>query len=401
MHDRVIALLDANAFFASCAVLADPTLKGRPVVVAGDPAARRGIILAVSYEARRHARGPLRAGLPLEQALRVLPKDVVLVAPDHRLYAQVSNRLYEVMTRFTPVIERASIDEAWMDWTGCLHLFGGDPLSMAKQLKEAVRAEVGVPVSVGIGWSKGVAKQAAELQKPDGLTLLSPADWQRRVWPRPVGELNGVGPKTAPRLRRLGIATIGHLAQADPQLLRAVLGVSGEHLRVAARGEDRDPVNPQAGDDAKSIGHSMTLPYDVRDPEELRAVLLNLVEQVGARLRKGGYLGRTVTVHIRDVDFRTISRSKTLAQPTDVTTTIYQTAARLLAAHWPPGKPARLLGVSVGDLRPAGTVYRQPSLFEAETHEKDRRVDQAVDAIRARFGEQALVRGSVMRAPRR
>lgn len=408
MPERIIALIDGNCFFASCYQATDPGLRGKPVVVAGDPERRQGVVLAVSYEARRLARGPVHAGMPLAQALRLLPRQVILRPPDQRLFGRISDRLYALLGRFSPLNERASIDEVYADWTGCTHLFGGDPVSMARQVKAAIAAEVGVPVSVGIGWSKVVAKVAAELQKPDGLTWLTPADWVARVYPLPVGALFGVGPRTVPKLRRWSIETVGDLAAADPVLLRRAFGVYGEQMRLAARGEDSDPVRPTELDPAKSISHATTLARNVRERDEQRRILLDLTDMVGGRLRQAGLAGRTVTLTIRDPAFQTITRSHSLARATDLTEEIYAAACQLLDRHWPPGKPVRLLGVGIANLRPVAALAhcRQLSLFDAPAPPdsgtpappppvdvaRKRRLDQAVDAIRARFGESAALR---------
>lgn len=253
---RIVALVDGNCFFASCLQAADPALRGRPVVVAGDPEQRQGVVLAVSCEARRLARGPVRAGMPVGQARRLLP------------------------------------------------------VTMARRVKAAIAAAIGIPVSVGIGHSKIVAKTAAELEKPDGLTWLQPPDWRERVYPLPVGDLYGVGPKTLPKLQRFGIRTVGDLARADAGLLHRVFGVYGEQMRRAARGEDDDPVHPNDPEETKSFSHATTLPRDLRDRAEQRQVLLDLSDQVARRLRQAGFAGRTIALSIRDPSFRTITRSR-------------------------------------------------------------------------------------------
>lgn len=393
MEPVTIALLDANAFYASCTVAANPELRGRPLVVAGDPESRHGIILTASYEARRVARGKIRAGMPLPQALRLLPRDVVVVPPDFPLYLEKSRQMFAVMRRYTPVVEPASIDEGWMDWTGCLHLHGGDPLALALKIKADIQREVGITVSVGIAWSKVTAKMAAELQKPDGLTLLTPADWQERIWPLPVGELYGVGGKTVPKLAGLGIHTIGDLARAEPALLRSRFGAFGEYMHLAANGRDGGRVDPHAHDEAKSIGHSLTLPVDFWERTEQKAVLLSLADQVGRRLRRAGYMSRTIQLTVRDTAFRTITRSRTLPAPTDVTDQIYEVACELLDEHWPRHKPVRLLGVAAQQLLPATARATQLTLFEDPAEaERRRRIDRAADLLRDRFGEETVVR---------
>ena len=405
---RIVALVDGNCFFASCLQAADPALGGRPVVVAGDPEQRQGVVLAVSYEVRRLARGPVRAGMPVGQARRLLPPGVIFAAPDHQLFCAVSDRLYAILQRFSPLNERASVDEIYADWTGCTHLFGGDPVTMARRVKAAIAAAIGIPVSVGIGHSKIVAKTAAELEKPDGLTWLQPPDWRERVYPLPVGDLYGVGPKTLPKLQRFGIRTVGDLARADAGLLHRVFGVYGEQMRRAARGEDDDPVHPNDPEETKSFSHATTLPRDLRDRAEQRQVLLDLSDQVARRLRQAGFAGRTIALSIRDPSFRTITRSRSLPAATHQTAPKYHTASFLLDTHWPPGAAVRLLGVGIANLqRGRPDRHRQLSLFDLagpsagragkaaalpQSEARRRTADQAIDVIRSRYGEGAIAR---------
>lgn len=414
--DRIIALTDANSFFASCLQAADPKLRGRPVVVAGDPTARRGVILAVSYEARRLARGPVRAGMPLGEARRLLPPDVVFCAPDNQLFTQYSDRMHAILERFSPVNERASIDEVYSDWTGCTHLFGDDPVQMARLVKEAIRREVGITVSVGIGRSKVMAKVAAELQKPDGLTLLTPQTWRERVYPLPVGDLFGVGPKSVPKLQGLGIHTVGDLAETDPARLNRVFGVYGPHLRASARGEDQDPVRAHLPEETKSVSHATTLPKNIADRGAQRLVLLELSDQVGRRLRALGFAARTVSLQVRYPSFETIIRSRTMPVPSDLTDVIHATACHLLDEHVAAGQAVRLLGVGVHNLSRSGAAAEtrtQLTLFDLEQRQerevraerpavpeaKRRTVDQVMDQIRERFGGRAIMRSSQLEQP--
>jgi len=359
------------------------------------------VILAVSYEARRQARGSVRAGMPLGQALRVLPADVVVVPPDHSLYSRVSDQIYSILQRFSPLVLRASIDEAFLDWTGSLGPLGDDPLKIATELKAAIRTEVGITVSVGIGWSKVSAKMAAELQKPDGLTWLNRRSWAERVHPLPVGELWGVGPKTVPKLHTLGIYKVADLAGSDPVLLRATLGEYGEHIWAAARGDDTEPLGADLDRQARSISHSVTLARDIADRSEQKAVLLSLCDLVGTRLRRSGYLARTVGIQIRTPAFRNFTRHKTFPSPTDITNDIYAAACALLDAHWPEGRPVRLLGVAVSGLVDPGEWREQALAFDdAALAARRRQVDHVIDAVRERFGERALMRGTQLESHR-
>ncbi len=412
--ERVIALTDCNCFFASCLVVKDPTLAGKPIVVAGDPKTRRGVVLAINYEARALAAGQVRAGMPVSQALRLLPPEVLFLPPDRHLFEEVSDGFLTVLERFSPVNERASIDEVYSDWTGCTHLFGGDPVAMALKVKEAIREEVGIPVSVGIGHSKVVAKMAAELQKPNGLILLDRESWVRRVHPLPVGDLYGVGPKTAAKLRSLGIMTVGDLANAHPAILSGHFGAPGLSAQQAARGEDADPVRQRKREETKSISNETTLSEDLTDRGAQKKVLLDLADHVAARVRAHGFLGRTVTIRVRDPSFATFTRAFTLPSPTDETDVIYRTASALLDAHLEPGMPVRLLGVGVSGLETVAPPAQAPTqltlfdLFERAgsgtkgagapvsggpaADPKRRKLDEAVDAIRLKYGKNAILR---------
>ncbi len=393
--DRTIALVDANAFFASCAALEDPKLHGRPVVVAGDPGQRHGVILSVSYEAKRLARGPVHAGMPLGKARRLLPPDVVVAAPDHALYQRISDQMYDILQRFSPLVVPASIDEAFLDWTGSLGPLGHDPVQVAIRLKQAIRTEIGLTVSVGIGWSQVSAKMAAELQKPDGLTILDRDGWSARVYPLAVGELWGVGPKTVPKLHALGIRHVGDLAAADLSVLQTELGEYGRHIWAAAHGDDTEPIDARLDRQAKSLSHATTLAHDVSDRAEQKAVLLGLCDAVAGRLRENGYLARTVGIRIRTPAFRNFTHAKTLPVPTDTTDEIYRAACELLDRHLPAGRAVRLLGVELGGLIAESDWQQQLLDFDASgAAVRRRQVDRVVDEIRARFGKHALVRGS-------
>ncbi|ACA59282.1 DNA-directed DNA polymerase [Candidatus Desulforudis audaxviator MP104C] len=383
--ERAILLADVDAFYASVHQALDPGLKGRPVVVAGDPAARRGVVLAASYEAK--GRG-VKTGMPVREARRLCP-DGVFLKPQHHLYLHFSTRILGIMRDFTPLVEPFSIDEAFLDVTGCRNLFG-PPEEIALALKRRIRREVGVTCSVGIGPNKLLAKMAAGLRKPDGLTVLRHEDVPARLWPLPVRELFGVGPRYEEHLRRLGIRTIGDLASFPVRVLKMRFGVYGELLWRCANGVDESPVDPRSLDRCKSAGHQITLPRDYRRHGEIRVVILELADQVAARVRAGGYAGRTVVLSLKDAGFRYLSRLKTLPAPTDLAADIYRAAASLLERHWPEGWPVRMVGVAL-----AGLVARPPvqaTLFGER--ERLEAAERACDHIRERFGARAVFRAS-------
>jgi DNA polymerase-4 len=375
-----------DAFFASVEQVLDPTLAGRPVIVCGR-AEERGVVSAASYEARRYG---VRSAMPTSQAKRLCPEGV-FVSANHEAYREYSRRVFSVLKRFTPLVEQTSVDEAYLDITGCERLLGG-PVTAARKVKEAVLAETGLTCSVGVAPNRLLAKMGSEMRKPDGLTLIRAEDVPGLIWPLPVGRLHGVGPRTAARLRAMGLQTIGDLARYPVDLLVREFGAGGRYLHDAANGRDETPVTPpdEAGG-PKSLSRETTFSRDVDDPDEIERTLLALSEGVAARLRREGYRGRTVTVKIRRADFRTVTRSRTLGTPTDLTEEIYEAARSAFASYWRPSVRIRLIGVGVTNLEAGGGPR---ALFDAR--DKLQRVSRAVDRIRSRYGERSVVRARLL-----
>lgn len=382
---RRIIHVDMNAFYASCHQAQNPDWRGKPLVVAGDPERRRGIVLTASYEARRYG---VKTAMPVGQARRLCPQGI-FIPPDHGLYLGYSRRILEVLFNYTPLVEPYSIDEAWLDVTGSERLYGTAE-DIGRAVQRRIREELGIPCSVGISVNKYLAKMASERLKPNGFTVLSPADIPRKIWPLPVDEMVGVGKKLAPRLREMGACTIGRLAAMPVSQLAARFGLIGETLHRLAHGQDDSPVDPSSLNGTRSLGHSLTLPRDIDDPEDVARVLLALSEQVGRRLRQHGYLARTVTLTVRDHNFTTFSRSRTLFEATFLTETIYRTATDIYRCSCEPRRKIRLLGVSVSNLLP-DPGYRQLCLF-GRSEERLVRLTMAADGLRNRYGETVLQR---------
>ncbi len=377
-----ILLADMDAFFASVEQLDRPDLRGRPVVVCGDPG-RRGVVTAASYEARPSG---VRAGMSLAEARRRCPGAEFVEGHPAR-YVALSLQLLDLYLSFTPDVEPFSVDEAFL---------GLDPKvagpeaagAVARRVQEAVQERFELSVSVGAGPNKLVAKMAAGLGKPRGLTVLDEEGFCRAFWPLDVQELWGVGPKLAGRMRSLGIMTVGDLARAPIPSLQSAFGVVGPSLREAARGRDDTPLVPcHRGVDPKSMGHEVTLAEDSADPAFLEGTLLRLADQVARRLRSDGFVGRTVTLRLRDARFVTITRQRALEGYTDDHRLIFETARSLWRAHW-QGGPLRLLGVSVSALQPHGD-HPQAELFEEDRRED--RLTKTLDRLRDRLGEAAVV----------
>jgi DNA polymerase-4 len=385
---RIIFHIDCNSFFASCEIARAPSLRGRPVVVAGDPKERRGIVLAASYAAKQQF--GIYTTMPLTEAKKRCPS-LVVRPPDFAFYREMSHRLFQWLKRFSPVLERASIDEGYLDMTGWAST--AHPLVVARQIQHGLLRQLSIPVSIGIAPNKFLAKMASEMKKPLGITVLRKRDAPHVLWPLPVEQMHGVGDKTAKKLQALGMRTIGDIANADRALLEQAFGVYGLRLYERANGIDPRPVDPAAAEKWKSVGNSTTLPRDVDDEQELRAVLRKLAESVSARMKQKRVVSRTVQLTIRYHDFHTITRSQTEAAPLQTADDLFLTAARLLKKHW-DGRPVRLLGVAalhVFDEREEG---KQLDLFHYEEEAKMEELWKTIEQLRTKFGDRVLRTGA-------
>ncbi|MDI6709238.1 MAG: DNA polymerase IV [Bacillota bacterium] len=369
-----ILLCDLDAFFAAVEQHDHPEYRGRPVIVGGDPGAR-GVVSTCSYEARKYG---VRSAMPVRRALELCPK-AVLLPVDMRRYRELSAQVMEVFHRFTPDIEAVSIDEAY------LAVKAGRGVETAAQIRDAVRMELGLPVSVGVSGNKLLAKIACEMAKPDGLKALWPADVPAVLWPLPVKVLPGVGPRSEEKLTAAGIRTVGDLACAPALLLKVLLGGFGATLRNYAHGLDDRRLVPVH--QVKSVSEETTFPHDVAEREYVWSVLMELAEGVGYRLRKKGLTARTITLKLRYADFRTITRARTLACATDRDTVIYKAARELFDRHGGT-PPWRLIGVRASNLTPG----EQLSLVPSGGGEKEREVSRALDGLRARYGREMVWR---------
>ncbi|GAA5052903.1 DNA polymerase-4 [Thermocatellispora tengchongensis] len=379
--------VDMDAFYASVELLDRPELVGKPVIIGA--AGLRGVVLSATYEARAFG---VHSAMPMTRARRLCPHAVV-IPPSHGKYAEVSKGVMEIFRAITPQVEPIASDEAFLD-VGGARLRLGSPAQIAAMIRAEVRERYGITCSVGVASSKFVAKLASRQCKPDGL-LVVPADRVVEfLHPLPVGALWGVGERTEQALVRLGINTVGDLARVPLATLRRELGhAAGTHLAALAWGRDERAVTAHVPD--KSIGAEETFPADVDDPEAIRRELLRLSERVAARLRAGGHVGRTVSVKLRRSDFTTITRSRTLREPTDVAQEIYVTVCDLYAAAGLERVRLRLVGVRVENLRGADSAVRQLTLGERESgwREAERAMDKAV----RRFGPDAVRPASLVR----
>lgn len=387
MTDRLIAHVDMDAFYASIEVRDNPRYRGLPVVVGAAPD-RRGVVAACSYEARRYG---IRSAMPSREAFERCPHTVFLPV-DMAKYRAVSEQLFELLHAVTPQIEPVSIDEAFLDLTGCPPPPGtslaADGTAAGLEVARAIKARIGetlrLPVSVGAAPNKFLAKLASELAKPDGLREIRARDAIEVLAPLPVAVLWGVGAQTRERLRSVGIQTVGDLQRTPVSLLRAALGFAAEHLAQLSRGLDERPV--EADRDTKSIGRETTYDRDTADREVLLRTLATLAEDVARTLRAERLRGKTVTLKLRYSNFHTLTRALTVPVPTDSGADVRRAAVRLLDRLGALPRPVRLIGVSVSALGRADVT--QGALFDDD--DTDARVHQVMDAINERFGTGTL-----------
>lgn len=387
---RIILHIDMNAFYCSVHAAEEPELyRGKPTAVAGSVELRKGIVVTSSYEARAVG---VRTGMTVRQALNVCP-DLILISPNFDLYRKYSKGFLRIAGNYTPLIEAVSIDECFLDITGSSQF--GTPIEIAETIRRRVREELSLPCSIGVAPNKLLAKMASDMRKPDAVTVLRRREVPTLLWGKPCQTLYGIGSRTADKLLRLNIRTIGQLAAADERVLTERFGVYGAWMKRAANGLDDSPVEPLQ-EAPKSIGHTTTLPSDLTGREQYRRVLLNLADQTTRRLRHQRMMCSTVQISIRDPEMRTITRASGLPVPTDTLEDVYDTACRLMDAHWKEGNPVRLLGITLQSLTPKEETPVQLDLFSYEEKPKRDRLVSVMDLLRDKFGENALLTAGML-----
>ncbi len=380
MGKRAIVHVDLDAFFASVEQLENPKLKGKPVIVGGP--ANRGVVAAASYEARRFG---LKAGMPIAKARRLCPHGI-FISGNHYRYGQYSSQVRGILSRYTSQIEPLGLDEAFLDLTGCQRLLGPAPVL---KIKKQIFEEVGLTISVGVAPNKFLAKLASQLDKPDGFVVITEENALQIIHPLPVSHIWGVGPRVTEELDRLGIRTIGELARTPLASLEALLGSYARTIHDFAWGKDERKIRSPSL--AKSIGAERTFKEDIERKSDARHRLFQLTDKVGWRLRKERYLARFITIKIRFSDFKTITRRTSLANPTDVSDLLFQTAWSLTEKVAWRGRRIRLLGVSASGLLKT-SYFEQLSLLE-DSVDKKRRALLAVDKIKEKYGRESISRG--------
>ncbi len=391
MAKRFIFHADANSAYLSWEAVhrlqhGDPLdLRTIPSVIGGDPTTRHGIVLTKSIPAKKFK---IETGETLYTALQKCP-DLVIVRPNYGLYRQCSDAMVEIFKEFSPQIQRFSVDECFLDFSG-MELISNDPIKTANEMKNRVKHELGFTINVGVSTNKILAKMAGELSKPDKVHTIFPEEIPTKMWPLPIEELFMVGKATSKKLRSRGITTIGELANYDLKYIKPLLKSHGVLVWNYANGIDHSPVRSGGFIEVKGMGNSTTIPFDIEDRNTAHLVLLSLAETVCTRLRQANVLTRLISISFRTNEFYGCSHQRKLWNPTNCTDEIWEIACKLFDELW-QGHPLRHMGLRVSEL--CQNDFVQTSLF-GKDYEKSRKVDKAIDSIRSRFGSNAIVRSA-------
>jgi DNA polymerase-4 len=390
---KVVFLVDMNSFFISCEMARNPELKGVPAAVAGDPKNRSGIILSANYDARKYN---VKTTMLVHKARELCP-GIILVPPEHGYYEKMSREVMKILSGYSPVMQQNSIDEAWLDLTGCERLFG-KPCDIAGRIMEEIMNKLDLWCSIGISENKFLAKMASEMKKPQGITEVWVKDVPEKIWPLPVRRMYGIGAQTEKKLSNLAIYNIGDIARCEVSLLAGKFGKYGEELHRLANGIDYSPVTGNPQHDSKSISRSTTLPADITDLEYARSIILRLAEEIGAEARKSSLKGRTISIAIKYGDFQAITRQGSIPA-TFLTRDIYKAGSRLLEDNWNKNRPVRLLGIGLSDFGEEN--LEQITMYDLSGRDSDskreERLERAMDAIREKYGHDKIKRAKVIK----
>ncbi len=397
MADRTILHCDCNGFYASVECILRPELKKVPMAVCGDPESRHGIILAKNELAKRYQ---IKTAETIWQAKRKCPQ-LTLVPTHHDEYAKYSRLVNQIYQQYTDLVEPFSIDESWLDVTGSRLLFG-DGKTIADTLRRRVREELGLTISAGVSFNKIFAKMGSDYKKPDATTVISRENYKQIVWALPVTDLLFVGKSVNEQLKKMGIATIGELAACEKSLLVRRLGKMGETLSAYANGLDDSPVRSIYDErEIKSVGNGMTFKRDLVGLEDIRIGILSLADSVAARMRKQGVKCLTVQVMIRDPNFQTITRQKTLDVPTCLAKELAQIALDLMKQEWNLRKPIRMITITGTNLVDAKEAGEQLTFFSGTQRlykrEKQEKLETTIDAVREKFGRRSIGAAGILK----
>ena len=384
--ERTVLHIDCNKFYASVECLYRPEIRNKPVAVGGDVESRHGIILTKNEIASKYG---LTVGEPLWKARKKCP-DLIIVPPNYPLYLRFSKLARMIYADYSEFIEPFGLDENWIDVSGSVQ--SGEEI--ANEIRERVKSELGITVSVGVSFNKIFAKLGSDYKKPDEVTVISKDNFKDIVWPLPCGDLLMVGRATAAKLNSYGIKTIGELANTDEKFLKTVLGKNGQTLRDYANGLDISPVRrADEASDVKSVGNSTTTPRDLVDNDDVKIVFRVLCESVATRLREQGIKGKTVTISVRDVNLNSFTRQQKMKAHSDISSEIHTCAMTLFLNNYNWLYPIRSLGVSVSDFD-IDFCEQYDFSHSVENREKQEKIETAVDSLRRRFGNYCIQRGS-------
>ncbi|MEG2833031.1 MAG: DNA polymerase IV [Ruthenibacterium sp.] len=393
--ERAILHCDCNCFFASVELLDHPELRNVPVAVCGSPDERHGIVLAKNEAAKQCG---VQTAETIWSAMRKCPK-LTLLPPHHEKYTHFSRIINEIYARYTDKVEPFGIDESWLDITNTWQLFAESPAALADTIRQTVKTETGLTISIGVSFNKVFAKLGSDYKKPDAITVINRENYRKIVWPLPVGALLYVGKAAQNTLAGLGVKNIGQLAAKEPALLTAALGKMGAELSRYARGEDDAPVR-LAGEktNAKSIGNALTFKRNLVSEADLRAGVSALADEVATRLRAHKMYATAVQIMMKDIDLKSIQRQSQLPHPTHLAKEIGDAAMLLIAANWNKNKPMRMLAITAIGLTD-GQDAQQTSLFGAPEIENAKResLEKSLDVIRKKYGKAAIAPGNVVR----
>lgn len=387
---RIIFHIDMNCFYASVEQAYNPELKGKPLAIAGNPKERRGIIVTSSYEAR--AKG-IYTTMNVGQAKKLCP-ELIILPPDFPKYKSASVEMFNILRSYTELVEPVSIDEGYMDITNLSK--ERHPIEIAKEIQQRILHQLDLPCSIGIGPNKFLAKTASDMKKPLGITILRKRDIPEKLWPLPVIEMHGVGKSTANKLETIKIHTIYDLAHCNEYEIKKLLGKNGERLRQRANGIDTREVDPTSIYETKSVGNSTTLPFDETDLRNIEKTFNTLSNKVSERLKSKKLCGSTITIQIRDCEWKNHSKSKTLQNPIYEKEKIYEEAMNLFHKLW-DGTPIRLLGVTISNVMDLEQSFEQLSIFNFEQYAKQEPILKVIEEIEAKFGKGVIKKGNEVR----
>ncbi|GGL46496.1 DNA polymerase IV [Sporolactobacillus putidus] len=380
---RVIFHVDMNSFYASVEIAHHPEWKGMPLAIAGKAEERHGIIVTSSYEARKMG---VRTTMTVREARLKCPQ-LIVKHPDFELYRTTSDQLFKMLKTYTPLVEKASIDEGYMDVSHLIPLI--DPLKLAKELQRRIFCQLHLPCSIGIAPNKFLAKTASNMKKPMGLTVLRKRELSEKLWPLPIGEMHGVGPKSEERFHKAGIQTVGDLAKHEPGEIAEWFGVPGKRLLERANGIDDRAVDPEAWDRYKSIGHSITLARDTKSDAIIRQTFDGLSKKLESKIKLEHVVCYEITVMIRYQDWKTVTRHMSSIQPIRSKREIMDDALDLFYKHW-SGGAVRLLGVTLSSFQPVSLSTKQLDLFSYQDDARNEPLINLIDRINEKFGDGAI-----------